>query len=191
LSDAITQLEVQLMYELDAMPIWFVTKRRAYSIEILINKAEEIFEVSDVPLLSKRTIGDIREAGKAIAFSLPTAAGFHSVRAVEGVARGYHEIIVGTRPDGTTPLGPLTNALRTARDAQIAAGKINKEDLLSMVVDLLVRVNNVYRKPLTHPDMILELGPAMNVFDSAKCAVELMLEDAKKKRAGPIPPEFF
>lgn len=189
--DAITQLEVQLMYELDALPIWFVTKRRAYSIDMLINNAEEVLESTDLPLLSKRTITDIREAGRAIAFSLPTAAGFHSVRATEGVARGYHEIVVGVRADASVPLGPLTNALRTSRDAQLSAGTIDKEDLLNMVIDMLTRVNNVYRKPLTHPDMILDSAPAMNVFDSAKCAIELMLEDGKKKRSGPIPPEFF
>jgi hypothetical protein len=120
LIDSITQLEVQLMYELDAMPIWFVTKRRAYSIDLLINNAEEILEASDLPFLSKTTIYDIREAGKALAFSVPTAAGFHAVRCVEGVARGYHEIIVGVRPSDGTPLGPLVNALRTARDSQLA-----------------------------------------------------------------------
>lgn len=191
LLDAITQLEVQLMYELDAMPIWFVTKRRAYSIDVLINNAEEVLDSTDLPHLSKRTVTDIREAGKAMAFSLPTAVGFHSVRAVEGVARGYHEVIIGTRASGDTPLGPLTQALRTARDAQLAGRQIDKEDLLNMVIDLLTRINNVYRKPITHPDMVLELGPAMNVFDSAKCAVELMLEDTKKKHTGPVPLDFF
>jgi hypothetical protein len=60
-----------------------------------------------------------------------------------------------------------------------------------MCVDLLARVNNVYRKPITHPDMILDLSAAMNVFDSSKCAVELMLEDTRKKRQTPIPDGFF
>jgi hypothetical protein len=73
-----------------------------------------------------------------------------------------------------------------------AAGTIDKEDLVNLIIETLARLNNVYRKPITHPDMILELPAAMNVFDSAKSSIELMLEDAQKKySSGPIPPGFF
>jgi hypothetical protein len=41
-----------------------------------------------------------------------------------------------------------------------------------------------------HPEMTLDLLSAMNAFDSAKCAIELMLEDATKKRSQ-IPNGFF
>lgn len=192
LIDLITQLEVQLMNELDALPIWFVTARRAYSVDVLINNAEKILDPGSVSLLSPRSLKDIREAGRAIAFELPTAAGFHSVRAVEGVARGYYAAIGGLRPTDDAPLGPGTNEIRNQRDALQAAGKIDKEDLIHIVIETLARLNNVYRKPIAHPDMILELPAAMSVFDSAKCAIELMLEDAQKKHtAGPIPPGFF
>lgn len=192
LIDLITQLEVQLMYELDALPIWFVTKRRAYSIDNLIDNAETVFDSSAIPLLSPRTVYDIRQAGRGLAFEVPTGAGFHAVRATEAVARGYHEIVVGLKPDGGTPLGPLINGLRTKRDALVANGAIDKEDLLHIVIEMLNRLNNVYRKPITHPDMVLDLSGALNVFDSAKCAIELMLEDAQLKyKSGPIPPAFF
>jgi len=190
LKDLIIQLEVQLMNELDSMPIWFVTKRRAYSIEMLINNAEEALEASEVPLLSSTTVYDIRQAGKAIAFDLPTAVGFHAVRAVEGVARGYHEIIIGRRPNEGDPLGPLINNLRAERDTQLASKQIDKEDLLNIAIDLLARFNNVYRKPVAHPDMVLKSDAALNVFDSAKCAIELMLEDSRRKRPT-IPAGFF
>lgn len=192
LTELLTAMQVHLNSELDAMPIWFVTPRRAYSIDVLTNNAERILDSEVVLLLSPRSLKDIREAGRAIAFDLPTAAGFHSVRAVEGIARAYHEIIVGTRPVDDTPLGGVIQGLRTQRDVLLNAGTIDKEDLLNIAIDMLVRVNNVYRKPIAHPDMILELSAAMNVFDSAKCAIELMLEDAQKKCVSPpIPAGFF
>jgi hypothetical protein len=185
-------LQVHLNTELDALPIWFVTKRRAYSIDNLINNAEEIFDSLTIPLLSARTTLDIKQAGRAIAFEVPTAAGFHAIRATESVARGYHEILIGVRPEEGTPLGPLINALRNERDRRVTAHTLDREDLLHIVIETLNRLNNVYRKPITHPDMILDLSAAMNVFDSAKCAIELMLEDANKKNtAGPIQPQFF
>lgn len=191
-TDLMTRLETLLAQELDAMPIWFVTKRRAYSIDALIDKAEIVFDSSTVPLLSSRTTYDIRQAGRALAFEVPTGAGFHAVRATEAVARGYHEIIVGVKPDEGTPLGPLINALRIKRDALLTSAAIDKEDLLHIVIEMLNRLNNVYRKPINHPDMVLDLSSALNVFDSAKCAIELMLEDAQKKHtSGPIPPGFF
>lgn len=188
-TDLMTRLESLLAQELDALPIWFVTKRRAYSIDALINSAEQIFDNDAIALLSPRTIKDVREAGRAIAFELPTAAGFHAVRATEAVARGYHELVAGIKPDEEAPLGKVTNGLRTYRDANKT---ITKEDLLHVVIETLNRLNNVYRKPIAHPDMILDLPGAMNVFDSAKCSIELMLEDAQKKRApNALPASFF
>lgn len=191
-NDLIVRLEALLAQELDAMPIWFVTARRAYSVDVLINNAEKIFDQDVISLLSARSVKDIREAGRAIAFELPTAAGFHSVRAVEGVARGYYAAIGGLRPTDDSPLGPVTNEIRKTRDTLLSAGTIDKEDLIHIVIEMLARLNNIYRKPITHPDMILDLSAAMNVFDSAKCSIELMLEDAKKKHSSsPIPSGFF
>jgi hypothetical protein len=189
---SLSALETHLKEELDAMPIWLVTARRAYSIDILISSGEDVLEKTDAVQLSPKTAYDLRQAGRCVAFDLPTAVGFHSVRAVEAVARGYHTIIVGTRLSDDIPLGPLINALRTARDAQLRARTISKDDLLNIAIDFLNRLNNVYRKPLTHPDMVLDLPRAMTVFDSSKCAIELMLEDAGKKYSTPpIPPGFF
>jgi len=187
----ITELEISMNQEMNKMPIYFVTKRRAYSVDALINNAEQVFGVAEVALLNKRTLTDIRQAGRSIAFDLPTAVGFHSVRAVEAVARGYHTIVVGTTlPDGT-PLGPLIQALQNKRNALLASKTIDSEDLLNLAIDFLSRIKNVYRNPISHPDMTLEPPQAMNVFESAKCAIALMLEDAPKKSSVPIPAGFF
>lgn len=191
LNDVLTRMESVLTQELDAMPIWFVTARRAYSIDELINNAEKVFGDNAIPLFSARTLNDIREAGRGIAFELPTAAGFHSVRSTEAVARGYHDVITGTQIAEGTPMGPLINELRKKRDVLVSQRVIDSEDLLHLVIEILNRLNNVYRKPITHPDMVLSLSGAMNVFDSAKCAIELMLEDAQKKSVAKIPDGFF
>lgn len=74
----------------------------------------------------------------------------------------------------------------------LASGTIDKEDLLNIAIDVLARLKNVYRNPIMHPDMVLDLSSAMNVFDSAKCAIELMLEDAQHKwQNPPITQGFF
>jgi hypothetical protein len=190
-SDVLIRLESILAQELDAMPIWFVTKRRAYCVSDLIDNAEVVFDHDAILLLSPRTVLDIRKAGRSIAFEIPTAAGFHAVRATEAVARGYYEIVVGIKPDEGTPLGPLINKLRIKRDALVTSTAIDKEDLLHIVIEMLARINNVYRKPITHPDMVLDLPGSMNVFDSAKTAIELMLEDAKLKAPNGLQPGFF
>jgi hypothetical protein len=192
LESAITDLTVSLRREVDGMPIFFVTPRRAYDVKALLNDAAQVLNQSHVGLLAPGTLDDVREAGICIAFAVPTAAGFHSVRAVEAVARGYHEIVVGgPRPGAETPLGPLINGLRTKRDVLLSAGRIDKQDLLSLVIDFLTRINNIYRKPLTHPEMTLDPEGAMTVFDSVKCSIDLVLEDAPRKSAAKIPAGFF
>lgn len=191
LTDAASELTLAMRYEVDTMPVFFVPEQRAYSTEALLNKAEEVLGQSQIELLADRTIFDIREAGRCIAFGVPTAAGFHSVRAVEAVARGYHEILTGVRPGAETPLGPLINGLRTKRDALLASKAIDKEDRLNLAIDFLGRINNVYRKPITHPEMILESSQGITVFDAAKCAIDLILEDAPMKSTAPIPKRFF
>ena len=189
---AIVQLIYNLRHELNEMPVFLVTERGAYDVRTLLVAAEKIFNQDQIPLFSDHTLFDIREAGICMAFNVPTAAGFHSVRAVEAVARAYHEIIIRVRPGTETPLGPLANNLRTERDRLAAAKKIEKEDLLHLVIEFLARINNIYRKPITHPDMILDLPTAMTVFDAAKCAISLMLEDGSKRYSPPpIPKGFF
>ena len=94
--------------------------------------------------------------------------------------------MVGTKPTDNTPLGPIINALRVVRDKLP-----DKEDLLHLIIASLTHINNVFRKPIAHPDLVLTPEQAMMVFDSAKPAIELMLEDARKKASSPLPPGFF
>jgi len=185
MANAIVGLEVTLNHELNGLPIWLVTARRAYSIDTLINNAESILDPDSINLLSNHSIEDIRQAGKAIAFDLPTAAGFHSLRAVERIARSYHKVIVGKRPAANDDFGTVIGGL----DKKKKSLKLGMDDLLPLAIETLFRVKHI-RNGLAHPDKFLELSSAMNVFDSAKCAIDLMLEDAQQKDPD-IPKGFF
>ncbi len=180
LNSAISEVTIQLQHELDAMPIFFVTPRRAYSIDALINDATKIFGQDEVRCFSPTTVFDIQEAGKCIAFDRPTAAGFHCVRAVEAVARGYHVVVVGTSVAEGIPLGPVINGLRTKRDKL----KLPKDDTMNIAIDLLDRFTKTYRNPITHPQMVLDLPKCMVVFDAMKCVISVMVENAKSR--GPV-----
>jgi len=107
---------------------------------------------------------DIREAGKSLAFELPTAAGFHLFRATESVLRKYYVHETGsTAPPKVRNIGVYLNALKIA----------NKGD--PKVRAALKQMTDLHRNPLIHPETILTLDEAIAIFGIARSAITAML----------------
>src|SRR5206468_496698 len=105
---------------------------------------------------------DFREAGKCLAFELPTAAGYHTMRATEAVLREYwllvRKPISGTRPPD---MAPCINELR-------ADGENPK------LMDILDHIRDLHRNTLMHPEAFLTMKEALRLFDIAKSAISAM-----------------
>jgi hypothetical protein len=77
-----TQFKTALLAELGVLPSYFVTQKEGFETFTLLDWGERLFP-SDLKDKVPDGIFDVNQAGKALAFELPTAAGFHLFRATE------------------------------------------------------------------------------------------------------------
>jgi hypothetical protein len=151
--------------ELETLNAHFVTQKRGYDSMALIGYAEVIFP-ADLPSKVPDAVPDIREAGKCIAFELPTAAGFHLHRANEAIMHRYYDVVSGDkpRPKNRNIGGYL---------AAMTEGKFGDQRLLTALKDL----NDLHRNPLIHPDQSLEsIDDAIALMNAIHTAAVFMLK---------------
>jgi hypothetical protein len=74
--------------EVSTLPSFLVMEKEGYDINLLIGDGKKLFP-GTLPAKAPEAIRDALEVGKAIAFELPTAAGFHIFRVVEAVLKRY------------------------------------------------------------------------------------------------------
>jgi len=167
----LNQFKTILWAELETLNAHFVTQKRGYDSAALISYAEAIFP-PDLAVKAPDAIPDIREAGKCIAFELPTAAGFHLHRANEAVLHRYYDHVSGglARPKNRNIGGYLTALTQSG---------FGDQRLLATLRDL----NELHRNPLIHPDQSLEtIDDAIALMNAVHNAVVFML------KAIPSPP---
>jgi len=154
-----------LLAELETLNANFVTQKRGYDTATLIEAAENIFP-PELPHRVPEAVFDLREAGKCIAFELPTAAGFHLHRANEAILHRYYDAVTDGKPRPTSRnIGDYLAALR-----QHNAGD---PKLLAALKDL----KDLHRNPLIHPDQTLEsIDEAIALMNGIHNAVVHMLK---------------
>src|SRR5262245_28715011 len=107
------QFKTVLLAEMETLNAHFVTQKRGYDTATLMSVAEVIFP-PDLPIKVPEAVFDIREAGKCIAFELPTAAGFHLHRANESILHRYYDAVTGGKARPTSRnIGDYLTALKT------------------------------------------------------------------------------
>ena len=99
LQSQLRKFETVFNAELASMETYWIEPKGIYSTIDLIEHAEHIFSKSVTAQLDDGTRQDINEAGRCIAFDLPTATAFHVWRAVERELRIYYEAWTGRMPN--------------------------------------------------------------------------------------------
>jgi hypothetical protein len=176
------QLQLLLASELNRQPIYHVFPKRAYDINILIQDATKLFSESVRKDLSKEAIRDIAEAGRCLAFELPTAAAFHLMRAAEAIIREYYALIVGELPKVKhRNWGAYIKHLREkSADEKIMAA--------------LEQIKDLHRNPILHPELQLELEEVVSlvgIIESVMSAMMIEIQKLKQARGislAPPPP---
>lgn len=163
---ALTNFETVFGAELEVADVYLVIKKRGYDTLTLINKAENLFPpklVNKVP----EAVLDIQQAGKCIAFELPTAAGFHLHRANELVLHRYYDAVTGGEPrPKNRNIGGYLNALDKHG--------VGDEKVKSALRDL----KDLHRNPLIHPEDTLEsIDDAIALLGSIQAVVVHMLKE--------------
>jgi hypothetical protein len=80
--------------ELNTLPSFLVVDKESYDVNILVDYGHRLFPqtlITKVPEAKK----DADEVGKALAFELGTACGFHMFRVVEAVLKKYWDVVSG------------------------------------------------------------------------------------------------
>lgn len=157
--------ETVMIAELQSLPIFLVPPRGAFDNNSLIEAGHRLFPAS---LLEKapETELDVVQAGKCIAFDLPTAGGFHLHRANEAVLRRYFDCVMGAgmRPTLST-MGTLLGEMKKQK-----AGDAN-------IIAALDAIKTFHRNPLMHPEHTLrDIDEAISLYSAIRSAVGYMLE---------------
>ncbi|MBA7490300.1 hypothetical protein ES702_00837 [subsurface metagenome] len=151
LTDIMYDVRNTLSAEADGNVAFIVTDKR-----IDVNKL-----LSDVPALMAPSVFnslpeiaqyDFIEAGKCIAFELPTSAAFHMLRGTEAVLRHYYCSIV-RRNRAELLWGPMVESLRRRRIPPPAP-----------LLDNLDNIRRSFRNPTQHPDKIYDIQEVQDLF---------------------------
>ena len=173
---AAKNLETVLAAECQSLDTYFVSQKLAYDTRLLIEQAERLVPEGIRKELPAESIQDIQQAGRCIAFDIPTAAGFHIVRATETIIRKYYEFVTTEKP----------KAKMRNWGAYIAtlerSGKADKR-----ITGFLDHIRDEYRNPLLHPDEVLTTEQAQLFLNVCISSISQMVEAMRTPAEATLP----
>jgi hypothetical protein len=149
--------EVQITMLAEAKgQVAFITRDKRFPVDRLLDDVASLMPDGVFHALPDHAKYDFAEAGRCIAFELPTAAGFHLMRGTEAVLRDFYQRIV--KRDRVDPLlwGPMTNHLRGRR--------VVPPDVLMNNLD---NIRKSFRNPTQHPEKIYDIDEAQDLMGLA------------------------
>lgn len=162
IQDAMHRFQSSLERDLSDLPLFCVEEKSNYSIDRLIKGASKHLPPAVTTKITPRIAEEIDESGKCLAFSCPTASGFHILRAAELLVK---ELIARKG----LPM-PAPNRCNWGEYIQILKnGGVAKE-----VTDLLQIVKDNYRNPIMHPEDTLDIVEATSLFGICQSGIEVL-----------------
>jgi hypothetical protein len=156
-------LEATLSSEFAKLHTYYIPSVGTFSTDALVNQPEKMFFES-ANLIPDETLIEIREVGKCLAVSLPTAAGFHLMRAVESLLRHYYEVL----SKGASR--PARGAMGTYLDAILQLPGGDKE-----LHAALKQIKTFYRDPIAQPTVVLTGPEAISLLGVVQRAINRTL----------------
>lgn len=177
LRDAFKVLREVIEAEAGGKVAFIVTDRR-YAVSTLLEGMASLFPAGAFGRLPEMTQADMTEAGKCLAFELPTAAAFHVLRATEQVLREFYKSWVRTKRVKVLLWGAMTKDMRSRRTKP-------PDPLLNH----LDHIREHFRNPTDHPEKIYDMEEAQNLLGLCCDAIGRMKQrqtaaDRRKASAG-------
>jgi hypothetical protein len=154
-----TEFETILEHESRNIDVYAVTPKGIYSTPALIERAEDALPIDLKSRLSAETIYDIQQAGRCLAFNIPTAAGFHILKAIESLIREYHLTLTGKHISAKS-----RNWGAYIRD-------LSNHGADTKVTAYLSHIKDFYRNPIVHPEVTLTSEQTLSLFSAAISAI--------------------
>lgn len=155
--------KIALLAEMGVLPSYFVTQKGGFDTSALLDRAASLFPTELAIKVPEATF-DVAEAGKALAFELGTAAGFHLFRVVEAVIRRYYS---------ETTKGSSHPRVRSIKVYIRAMEKAGVGD--TAILRALEQLADFHRNPLIHPEAALSLDEAISILGMARSVATAML----------------
>ena len=162
LNNHVRELRQTLEAELRATYAYSLTPKRV-DITRLIDQPESLFGPHVYERLPAIARYDIGEAGRAIAFELPTAAAFHLMRATEAVLRIFYSSVVRTRRTART-WGEILTDIRRRRIGKQYVALLNHLD----------HIRYSFRNPTQHPDAQYDIHEVQDLWNIAVDVINRM-----------------
>jgi hypothetical protein len=166
---ALDEFEAVLSSETQNLEVFSIPPKMAYSTTTLIEHGEEVLPEVIRKVLSPFTLNEIAEATKCVVFDLPTAAGFHLLRAVESAVREYYDVLSNGAPrpkhkaGNDAPMGTFINEIENLG--------ANKD-----IVDMLRNIKTLYRDPHMHPGSVFSAGEEIVLLGIVTSAIWTMFK---------------
>ncbi|MHB1957594.1 MAG: hypothetical protein ACYCO5_01015 [Acidobacteriaceae bacterium] len=164
--EAAKEFETVLRTECQMMDTYFVFKKGVYSTKDLVENAHHQVPEPSRSSLPDQTKADFDQAGRCLAFDVPTAAAFHLLRGTESVIREYYELVVP---------GPKRASTRM-RSWGVYINLMEKYKADANILSLLNHMKDVYRNPVLHPEENYSDERAQVLFGLCISAVVLLLQ---------------
>lgn len=170
IQNAAKEFKLVFQSEISTLPVYLVVPKDNYDVSLLIERGTGLFPSGMVSKVGE-TYFDANEAGKALAFKLPTACGFHTFRVLESVLKAYWDVVTEKtkRPEPET-IGKFAAELKDK-------GKGDEK-----IIETLKMIAKLHRNPCIHPEVILSEEEAIGTLGIARSAIAAMLAVI------PIPP---
>lgn len=154
LIEIMKKLDVTLGAEADGNIAFIVTDKRNDINKLLYNMsslmAPKVFNS-----LSEQSQYDFKEAGRCIAFEVPTAAAFHLLRGTESVLRDYYKSIIKRNRIKNLMWGPMIAQLRKRKTKPIPP---------EILLNNLDNIRKSFRNPTQHPDKIYDIQEVQDLL---------------------------
>lgn len=170
ITSAINKLDNTLDAELKLKNAYILTPKR-FELTNLLKSPEKILARDVYTIIPNICQFDFRQACLCVAYSLPTAAAFHIMRAIEGALRFYYCTIVKRRRVDKLLWGSIIKHLRQRRDAPPKT-----------ILDSLDNIRDNFRNPTQHPDARYDLDEAQDLLYVGSDAINRMVRNLKEKK---------
>lgn len=150
--------------------VYSVGQVSIYKTSALVSDGAGLLPKEIHPTVGADVLEEFNNAGRCLAFSLPTACGFHALRGLELVMDSY------LRSFGITKkMNSWNDYIVEAKKLVDAPAKVRKPS--AKVATMLDRMRELDRNPLMHPRNILDDTSANTLFQLAGITVVEMIKD--------------
>lgn len=163
------EFEEQFERENQNIDVFTVLPKGIYNTRLLIEKPEEKFPADVRRVFTDQIVYDLKQAGRCLAFEIPTACALHICRATESMILLYYQAVAG-KPWAFTQ-----------RDWGAYTRELDKLQADKRITNRLNEIRQLERNPYTHPEINVEPDKAAIVFELCTGVVHLMAEAVGKQ----------